>query len=276
MNIQPGQYQLRRRRTKTNIALIRNYVIVVLLFGVLVFRFTPPSNDIYAISTAKISEPIPSSSSSSSSSSSTTTTKTTVVLCDVSTPHSKNKETTAAVAKGRFRIVIRNDDIRRKGSSAEAFLKLVDDQFYDGTYTFRVIKGFIVQWGIRSDNEKKSTPAKKRIRESDTDPNYTSSSNLKRLSNVRGTITMIAGPTGQVFVNTGDNSKLDKEGTIPFGVLEDEESMPLADSIYGYKGGQGQIPAIKTGEIPTEFPEMSRIDRCYRAIISGSNELLLR
>ena len=262
------QHHHLRRRTKTRIALIRNYGIVCLLFGALVFLFTPPTDiPTGGTDTTSQSEYIPSSSSLS------TTVSTTIVECHVSTPHSKNK---ANAAEGRFRIAIRNDDIRRKGSSAEAFLKLVDDKFYDGTYTFRVIKGFVVQWGVRSDDgkNKKSKAASKRIRESDTDPHYDSdsSSKLKILSNVRGTITMIAGGTAQVFVNTGDNSRLDKEGTIPFGVLLDddddkEDSMSIIDSIYsGYKGGQGQIPAIKNGEIPTKFPEMSRIDRCYRNI----------
>eukprot|EP00534_Pseudo-nitzschia_fraudulenta_P009201 CAMPEP_0201153228 /NCGR_PEP_ID=MMETSP0851-20130426/13723_1 /ASSEMBLY_ACC=CAM_ASM_000631 /TAXON_ID=183588 /ORGANISM="Pseudo-nitzschia fraudulenta, Strain WWA7" /LENGTH=85 /DNA_ID=CAMNT_0047430405 /DNA_START=135 /DNA_END=392 /DNA_ORIENTATION=- len=83
---------------------------------------------------------------------------------------------------------------------------------------------------------------------------------------------MIAGGTGQVFVSTGDNHRLDNEGTLPFGIVLEHKGegnpaggMALVDRIYtDYKGGQGQIPAIKNGEISTKFPEMGRIDRCYR------------
>jgi cyclophilin family peptidyl-prolyl cis-trans isomerase len=214
----------------------------------------------------------------------------TIVACEVSTPHSEHPETAAG---GKFDIAILNENIDRKGSSAEAFLKLVDNQFYDGAYTFRVIKGFVVQWGHRSDR-KKPTPASERIPESDTrttgskdaesGANVSGSETddsearklqiLRRKQNMRGTITMIAGGTGQVFVNTADNRRLDKDGNLPFGVILENTSedpkrkdsgMALIDSIYhDYKGGQGQIPAINNNQVPTKFPEMGRIDRCSR------------
>ena len=91
---------------------------------------------------------------------------------------------------------------------------------------------------------------------------------------------MIAGPAGQVFVNTGDNYYLDKDGTVPFGVvLEDERDqdldeeepnqhsgMGLVDSIYhDYKPGSGQIPAVNQNTVDKDFPEMGRIDRCYKS-----------
>ena len=211
-----------------------------------------------------------------------------MVECQVSTPHS-NKPT-ADAANGKFRISIFEKDANRKGSSAEAFLKLVSDHFYDQTYTFRVIPGFIVQWGVRSDESISSSPAKERILQSDLEaiPKKKSLSAVESKEdstatmanrthllmvkeNRRGTITMIKGPTGQIFINIADNRRLDSEGTIPFGVILEETpksnntGMKLIDSIYqGYKGGQGQIPAIKNHDIATKFPEMGRIDKCYR------------
>ena len=276
-----------RRRTKTTarIELVRNYGVVLLLFGALVVLFTPPITVVTDANRDDASSDVLSAVAKHNAA-------ITIVTCEVSTPHSEHPETAAG---GKFDIAILNEDIDRKGSSAEAFLKLVDDQFYDGTYTFRVIKGFVVQWGHRSDH-KKPTPASERIPESDTDKmtgskDAESGANdsdsetddlegpqklqiLQRKKNVRGTITMIAGRTGQVFVNTGDNRRLDKDGTLPFGVIlettsEDptrkDSGMALIDSIYhDYKGGEGQIPAINNNQVPTKFPEIGRIDRCYR------------
>ena len=140
-------------------------------------------------------------------------TTTTIVECFVSTPHIKNiYETTDGgtdgsddVAKGTIRITIQNyNNIQNRttgGSSAEAFMKLIDEyQFYDGSYTFRVIKDFVVQFGHHNANnnanKKKNNVASNRILQSDITGD-------EILSNIRGTITMIPGRTGQVFINLG-------------------------------------------------------------------------
>jgi cyclophilin family peptidyl-prolyl cis-trans isomerase len=247
----------------------------LLLFGTLVVIFTPPRS----------SEKIRSDASFERGSETLDKREydITIVGCDVSTPHSLNPET---AAKGSFDIAILNEDIGRRGSSAEAFLKLVDDRFYDETYSFRVIQGFIVQWGHRSD-DKKAKAAKERIPDADTPVAFDASGNddndplaqklnvLRKKQNVEGTITMIGGGTGQVFVNTGDNRRLDKDGTIPFGIVlegtdgsitdRNHSGMRLITSIYhDYKAGQGQIPAVNNRQVATKFPEMGRIDRCYR------------
>lgn len=266
----------RRSRSTTRIKLFHNYCLILLLFAALVVLYTPPitvTTD--ANGGDAIVDVVPAANKHDAA--------ITIVTCEVSTPHSAQPETAAA---GRFDIAILNEDFDRKGSSAEAFVKLVDDKFYDGSYTFRVIQGFVVQWGVRSDH-KQSTAASERISESDipnTNTNNASTDSgdslaeklrvLRMKQNVRGTITMIKGGTGQVFVSTGDNRRLDKEGTIPFGVILENTSndpnrkdsgMALIDSIYhDYKGGEGQIPAIRNKQIATKFPEMGRIDSCSR------------
>ena len=64
---------------------------------------------------------------------------------------------------------------------------------------------------------------------------------------------------------TGNNKRLDKDGTIPFGTIDDK-SMLIVDRIYdGYKGGQGQIASINNNSIAKTFPKMSRIDFCKRS-----------
>uniref|UniRef100_A0A6U9XA65 PPIase cyclophilin-type domain-containing protein n=1 Tax=Pseudo-nitzschia australis TaxID=44445 RepID=A0A6U9XA65_9STRA len=329
--------RLRRRGTKA-VSMTKLYGLIFLLFGTLVLWFTPPNDR----GRGSVSVGSGSRSGSRSRSNDADITKhndrpspaVVIVECQVSTPHSRRQQTDAVpeaaidaaagaspVAHGAFRVAIFQRDANRRGSSAEAFLKLVRSGFYDETYTFRVVPGFVVQWGVRSGDgmDVPSTPAKERIPGSDAattrtattstttkttnallddeieDTTTTTTTNnasvnqmrlnlLGRKENRRGTITMIAGGSAQVFVNLGDNRRLDKEGTIPLGViLEDEEEeaksvdgnnnnnnnnqqsgMRLVDSIYqGYKGGQGQIPAIKRREIAEKFPEMGRIDRCY-------------
>ena len=339
---------LRRRGTKA-VSVTKLYGLVFLIFGTLVLWFTPPNNNTFGsgFGSGSSSDDGAGGAIGNNNDRYRSSPAVVVVECRVSTPHSRRQqtdaatatETTAPVAHGAFRVAVFRRDANRRGSSAEAFLKLVRSGFYDETYTFRVIPGFIVQWGVRSGDgmDVPSTPAKERILGSDAATTITTTTNnaetananalvddeiedgtttttttasnnnntgtavanrsikhlnrmrmnlLGRKENRRGTITMIAGGSAQVFVNLGDNRRLDKDGTIPFGViLEDEEEdqnvdgnnnhnsnnhnhkqsgMRLIDSIYqGYKGGQGQIPAIKKREIAEKFPEMGRIDRCH-------------
>ena len=74
---------------------------------------------------------------------------------------------------------------------------------------------------------------------------------------------MIKGSSPQMFLNLGDNRRLDKDGTLPVGFVS-KESMKIAEKIYtGYKPGLGQIPSIKNGTVSELFPRMSKIERCY-------------
>ena len=84
-------------------------------------------------------------------------------------------------------------------------------------------------------------------------------------TNVRGTIAFAGGahPT-QLFVNLGDNSRLDRERTVPFAQVDDA-GMAVLDRIYtGYKEGSGQVAAYQQGvdELQRQFPRMSWIERC--------------
>ena len=92
---------------------------------------------------------------------------------------------------------------------ADHFRKLVEDKFYDAAAFFRVVPGFVVQFGIAgipAENKK----WKKMIRD---DPVVA--------SNTAATIVYAtSGPdtrTTQLFVNYGDNKRLDAMGFAPFG-----------------------------------------------------------
>ena len=156
----------------------------------------------------------------------------------------------ASGARGTFRITVRPD---WSAALAAAFVERVDAGFYDGCFFFRVLPGFIAQFGIKPEwaGPKWSRP--------------TPDAPGPGATNVRGTIAFAGGahPT-QLFVNLGDNSRLDRERTVPFAQVDDA-GMAVLDRIYtGYKEGSGQVAAYQQGvdELQRQFPRMSWIERC--------------
>lgn len=173
-----------------------------------------------------------------------------IVECIISTANWKSDE----AANGVLRI-----NVHVQAPESELFLYLVSEGYYDETHIFRVIKGFVAQFGFHSDKEMKNWKPKieKKRRE-----HRSSNENKKNLHNEKGTLTMIKGSSPQMFLNLGDNRRLDKDGTLPVGFV-DEESVHLAGKIYtGYKPGLGQIPSIKNGTVSELFPRMSKIEKC--------------
>jgi len=119
---------------------------------------------------------------------------------------------------------------------ADRFYNLVKNGFYDNARFFRVISGFMVQFGINGDP---AIMAKWRAAQI-PDDQVTQSNN-------RGTITFAtAGAntrTSQVFINFGDNSQLDQSGFAPFGRVA--SGMNVVDSInaeYGEGAPRGRGP----------------------------------
>jgi peptidyl-prolyl cis-trans isomerase A (cyclophilin A) len=93
---------------------------------------------------------------------------------------------------------------------ADRFYNLVKNGFYDNVRFFRVVSGFMVQFGINGDPAVMARWRPAQI----ADDQVTQ-------SNKRGMITFAtAGPgtrTSQVFINFTDNSNLDSMGFAPFG-----------------------------------------------------------
>lgn len=133
------------------------------------------------------------------------------------------------------------------------FLELVRKGFYDGARFFRVVPGFIVQFGIAGD------PAVQRELGDDEitdDP--------VKISNSRGTITYATrGPdtrTTQLFINYNDNAFLDGQGFSPFGeVVSGMEVVDAINSEYGEKPHQGQIQSKGNEYLEASFPNMDYI-----------------
>jgi len=119
---------------------------------------------------------------------------------------------------------------------ADRFYNLVKNGFYDNVRFFRVISGFMVQFGINGDP---AIMARWRAAQIPDDQ--------VTQSNKRGTITFAtAGPgtrTSQVFINFNDNSNLDGMGFAPFGRIV--SGMNVVDSInaeYGEGAPRGRGP----------------------------------
>jgi len=146
---------------------------------------------------------------------------------------------------------------------ADRFYNLVKYGFYNGDSLFRVVSGFVVQFGINP------TPAVNKAWETATitdDP--------VQGSNMRGTITFAKtnapnSRTTQVFLNLKDNVFLDGMGFAPFGKVT--EGMEVIEKFYsGYgdqpTGLQDQISKEGTAFLKARFPEL---DTITKAVIVG-------
>ena len=140
---------------------------------------------------------------------------------------------------------------------AERFRDLVTDGHFNGAKFFRVLPGFVVQFGLPAD------PA--------TAKSYANLADDKvEQSNVKGSITFAtAGPntrTTQVFINLADNPRLDGMGFSPFGTVV--EGMSVVEELYaGYGEGapmgngpdQGRIRAMGNAYLDAGFPQLDGI-----------------
>lgn len=149
---------------------------------------------------------------------------------------------------------------------ADRFHALVRSGYYDGQAFFRVIRGFVAQFGLHGDTA--VTAAWK-------DQQFPDDS--VRAENVRGTLTFARrGPdsrTTQLFFNLGDNRRLDSAdgfGFAPVGRVV--EGLPVLDQLNAeYSGPSGrEIPGgpvqdsiVARGDpyLIEGFPRLDRIER---------------
>jgi len=149
-------------------------------------------------------------------------------------------------------------------NGADRFYNLVKNGFYDNVRFFRVISGFMVQFGINGDPQ---LSARWRAASIQDDP--------VTQHNTRGMITFAtAGPntrTTQVFINFADNSQLDSMGFAPFGKVV--SGMNVVDAInaeYGEGAPRGRGP--DQGKLQSQgnaylAREFSRMDYVKKATI---------
>lgn len=143
---------------------------------------------------------------------------------------------------------------------ADRFYNLVRSGFFTNVSFYRVVPGFIVQFGASPDPKIETAWSKAPIKD---DP--------VKQSNKRGFVTFaMGGPntrTTEIFINLKDNTQLDGMGFAPFG--EVVEGMDVVDKLYnGYgdmkeMGGRGPSqPRVQTegkAYLDKEFPQLDSI-----------------
>ena len=142
---------------------------------------------------------------------------------------------------------------------ADRFYNLVKRGFYDGVRFFRVLPGFMAQFGVNGDPSISNVWRAARIAD---DP--------VKQGNKRGTITFAtAGPgtrTTQLFINLVDNDGLDRQGFAPFGQVT--FGMFVVEKLYGAYGegaprgngpDQGRVQSEGNKYLEQEFPKLDYI-----------------
>jgi len=157
--------------------------------------------------------------------------------------------------KGTFVVTVHRSWAPR---GADRFYNLVRARFYDGNEFFRVVKGFVVQFGISGFPSVSTAWQNANIKD---DP--------VKASNTVGTITYAdAGPntrTTQVFINLGNNAaNLDGQGFAPFGKVT--AGMGVVNELYGGYDDrptnlQGAIASQGNPFLKKRFPKLDSVIR---------------
>ena len=139
---------------------------------------------------------------------------------------------------------------------ADRFYNLVRAGFFADVRFFRVVDGFVAQFGMNGDPEVNSAWD---VAELPDDPSIGE-------TNSRGRITFAhAGPntrTTQLFLSIGNNGFLDSQGFPPFGEIV--EGLSVLDSLYngyGERPDQGRIGAQGNRYLESEFPMLDYVRR---------------
>jgi len=137
---------------------------------------------------------------------------------------------------------------------ADRFYELVKAGFYDDARFFRIVPGFVVQWGLNKDAK---ASAEWRAKQIPDDP--------VKESNHPGYITFAKtgqpnSRTTQVFVNLADNERLDSTGFAPFGKVTEGMSV-VGDfySGYGEEPQQNLIESEGNAYLQRDFPRLDYI-----------------
>ena len=157
--------------------------------------------------------------------------------------------------KGRFDVMAHK---QWAPVGTDRFYELVHRHFYDSVIVFRVVKGFVAQFGISGDPAVNAAWRNRRIAD---DP--------VREGNKRGRLAFARGGpqtrTTQLFINFADNARLDTSGTIGFPAFaEVVRGMEVVDSLNAEYGGapssrQDSISRLGNAYLRRAFPKLDMI-----------------
>jgi peptidyl-prolyl cis-trans isomerase A (cyclophilin A) len=138
-------------------------------------------------------------------------------------------------------------------NGADRFYNLVKSGYFKDIEFFRVVPGFMVQFGIHGDPK---------VSAAWRNANFTD--DPTKQSNTRGMVTFAtAGPntrTTQLFINYGNNTFLDGQGFAPFGKVTD--GMDVVDKINSESGerpNQTEIQMEGNEYLKKAFPNLDSI-----------------
>merc|ERR1719316_1056742 len=141
---------------------------------------------------------------------------------------------------------------------AQRFAELLEQRFFDNNRFFRVVCGFVTQFGISGDPKISSAWRGKTILD---DPQKF------HVANNRGRLSFFTDGkddrSTQIVFNVKDNDFLDEKGYVPFA--EVVEGMFFIDRVYNKYGGAGRAPdpsrleAEGNAYTDTEFPLLTHI-----------------
>jgi peptidyl-prolyl cis-trans isomerase A (cyclophilin A) len=155
--------------------------------------------------------------------------------------------------RGEFTVTVHRD---WAPIGADRFYNLVKHHFYDNASFFRVVPGFVVQFGLSA-----YPPVNAAWKKADLQDDPVTQSNKK------GYLTFAtAGPntrTTQVFISLKDNARLDGMGFAPFGAI-DGAGMNVVEMLYDQYGDasgpdQGQIEAQGKPYLDKGWPKLDSI-----------------
>ena len=137
----------------------------------------------------------------------------------------------------------------------EHFYDLVRKEFYDGAGFFRVVPGFVVQFGLPADPAMLAKYGEKTLK--DEPP---------KASNAAGTVTYAKSQapnsrSSQLFINLGDNAQLDGMGFAPFAeVVDGMDVVRAITAEYGERPNQMQIRMQGNAYLKQSFPGLDYIE----------------
>jgi peptidyl-prolyl cis-trans isomerase A (cyclophilin A) len=142
--------------------------------------------------------------------------------------------------------------------AADRFYNLVKNGFYDNARFFRVLSGFMVQFGLNGDPEIQRPWSSAGLPDEPA-----------KQSNLRGFVSFAreSSPNSRdtmVFINYKDNSYLDSEGFPPFGQVV--AGMEVVDTLYSGYGrtnvpDQRRILSEGNAYLAAEYPKLDFIRR---------------